>query len=281
MPERATIKITPSVSDANLLTVVEAMRQVLDFVALLDSAEKSMNDDGEKIIWKLADATMNSPFALTLEAHAVDPASDIDDKAVRVKKVFQRGMDAVFTGKEIPSWMKKKDGRENLHNFLKRNMNGIGCTDLDLGNTIPPVSVSHRTADQAMAYIRKREDFTHSAYGTLEGTISRTETYYSKPSFFISERLTRREIRCNIVRLDLADKIGEEHRWSEVWNSKRVSVEGNIHYNADGDPDNVDIVDIKVIDAKQILADQFLDPNFTNGLRPSEYLDRLREGRNG
>ena len=57
MVETVRITVRPSAAHADVLTVHDAMRQVLDIFELLSGA-----DGSEQVTWALVDATMNSPF---------------------------------------------------------------------------------------------------------------------------------------------------------------------------------------------------------------------------
>jgi len=285
--KRIKFKITPSESVANLLTVEEAMQQILDYVSILKGADDSLDDKENRIVWKLVEATTNSPFTLTVEAYATDANVSVDARANEVTQIFRRGMESVITKGEIPAWLEKKTLMGTpLQNVLKRNMNGIGRTDIELGDNIRPIMISHRTADTGIKNIalselkEETQDFTHVAYGTIEGQIRNVNTYYNKPSFTIQDRLTNQEARC-VVQSDLAVKIGPEHTLEEVWGNQRVIVEGNISYNRDGDIVNIDAVDVRIVHAESIRAESFLDPNYTGGKAVSAYLEDLREGKGG
>ena len=208
MKERVKITITPSVSASNLLTVEDAMKQVLDYFDLLRSADKSL-DDKETIVWRLKSVTTNSPFTVIAEPYGVDPAISVDRPAAIVMRRFKEGMDAVIKDKDIPSWI---ENDKHLQNTLKRNLNGIGRTDIDLGDSIEPIVISHKVADDARKNLEKRklskeQNLTHSCHGSLEGYINSVSKHYGKPCFYLRTRQSEKDIRC-IVSEDIADEIG-------------------------------------------------------------------------
>lgn len=284
MAEQVKITIVPSVSDANLLTVTDAMQQVLDLFALLSAAETAKKGKSA-IVWRLISATTNSPFNVVGEAYAVDPAIIMDVDAMEAKRDFQSAMNAVIAGQPIPTWAQERNAEATLRKVFKRNLNGIGRTDVDLGQGIDPIIIAHRSAGQAVRNLDlsvlnregMKEDFTHTAYGSLEGIILAAGTFYNKPCFHIRERLSGREIRC-VISGALADEIGKQHDLSEVWKHKRVLVEGRIAYDTNGYVINIDATNMKTVEHISVPVEAFIDPHFTGGLSPTEYLKRFREG---
>lgn len=278
MKERVKITITPSVSDSNLLTVHDAMEQVLDYFDLLRSADKSL-DDKETIVWRLRSVTTNSPFTVTAEPFGHDPAISVDRHAAVVMRRFQQGVDSVIHNRDIPDWI---ENDKHLHNTLKRNLNGIGRTDIDLGDSIEPIVISHKVADDARKNLQKRKltkekNLTHSCHGSVEGYITSVSSYYGKPCFYLRLRHSEKNIRC-IVSEDIADEIGHAHNLNEVWGNTRIIVEGLISYNAKGEAENIDVKMIDKIKEKNVSLNDIYDEDFTNGLPVGEYLEKIREG---
>lgn len=152
--------------------------------------------------------------------------------------------------------------------------------DLDFGDNIEPLIISHKVANEAKKNLEKKvtlEDFTHTAYGSMEGVIINVGRYYGNPSFTLLSRLAGKEIRC-IVGSGIANTVGEEHNLYEVWGNKRVMVEGRIAYDASGFPVSIDVENIIKVDSKNIPLEDITDPEFTGDLSAAKYLEKLREG---
>ena len=274
MKERVKITITPSISDSNLLTVEDAMQQVLDYFDLLRAADKSL-DDKESIVWRLKSVTTNSPFTVEAEPYGHDPAISVERHAAIVMRRFHDGMDAVIHDKEIPSWL---ENDKHLQNTLKRNLNGIGRTDINLGDRLDTIVISSKIADDARKNLEKRklakeENLTHSCYGSVEGSITSVSRYYGKPCFYLHPRQGDKEIRC-VVSEDVAAEIGTAHSISEVWGNGRVIVEGLVSYNAKGLAENIQVMHISGIDEKDFSLDDIYDPDFTGNLSVKEYQEQ-------
>lgn len=284
MVERVKITITPSVTDSGLLEIQHAMQQVLDFFALLSHVDKSTSANEKPVVWHLLKATANSPLMVEAQAHSRDPAINVDRQAILAEAQLSKGIDAVVTGKPFPAWLDQQ--AENvLRSFLNRNLNGIGRTDIFMRDELEPIVISHRIAKQAMNHLdaealkreAEKEDYTHTEYGSIEGELFGVGSYYNKPSFSLRERLSGREVTC-ITSGESADKIGIEHYLSEVWKRKRILVEGRLMYNEKGEIEKVEAYDISILEPKNIPVEKIYDPQFTGGLSPSEYLEKIREG---
>jgi hypothetical protein len=66
---------------------------------------------------------------------------------------------------------------------------------------------------------------------------------------------------------------------AEVWQGKTVGVYGRLSYAAGGQLRRVEVIDMREITAAPpINLDSILDPNFTSGMDPHEYLQRLHDG---
>ena len=79
----------------------------------------------------------------------------------------------------------------------------------------------------------------------------------------------------------LAAIIGPQHKWEEVWQSRRVQVTGELFYRPDGMVARVSASEFASVETHDLVSVDILDPNFTGGLSPIEYLARLREGDRG
>ena len=274
----------PSVVDSGLLEVHQAMQQVLDFFALLTHADKATSSNEKPVVWHLSKATTNSPLCVEAQAHSRNPAINADRQAVLAEIQFSDGIDAVINGKAFPKWLDRQ-AENTLRSFLNRNLNGIGRTDIVMREDISPIIISHKVAAQALNNLNaealkretEKEDYTHTEYGYVEGELLGVGSYYNKPSFSLRERLSGRELTCVAIG-ESADKIGNEHYLHEVWNQKRVLVQGRLMYNAVGEIGKIEAHDILAVESKNIPVEDLYDKNFTGGLSPSQHLEKTREG---
>ena len=137
--------------------------------------------------------------------------------------------------------------------FFKRNMNGIGRTDVTINNG-PPTTIVHASAKVAALSIEKsriqtqleKPDWTRTEYGAIEGEILSTTTLYNKPALIIKERLSGGKISC-ILSSELAQRVGPKHSWDETWGQRRFAITGALYYDTEGNLKKVDATDLREI----------------------------------
>ena len=227
MAETLAITVHPAMTDSHNLTVPDALRQVLDFVELLSKAE-AYQDFSEKIVWRLFGASANSPFTVELVATAARPDVSIALQAIRVKQVVRESVSLLLEFGERADWM---DGTAHraVRNLLQRNTNGIGRTDIDFRTDDEHIVIVHASAIRALLAMERteidnelgEEDLTHVEYGAIEGEVIATGLYHSRPSVILKERLSGERVTC-VLAPDIAEKIGPEHNWLEIWTGRRL-----------------------------------------------------------
>lgn len=67
----------------------------------------------------------------------------------------------------------------------------------------------------------------------------------------------------------------------DVWEGQALGVRGRLIYAAGGKLSRIDADEIREIRSARVDLESVLDPNFTAGLDPVEYLEQLHEGRLG
>ena len=72
-----------------------------------------------------------------------------------------------------------------------------------------------------------------------------------------------------------------EQTIADVWSGRVVSVPGRIYYGQSGKPTRIEASDVRAKEIPEIDIQDVLDPDFTSGLSPVEYLQRLHEGNLG
>ena len=169
--------------------------------------------------------------------------------------------------------------------FFEQNIRRIGWTDIRFDEQSPPLVIQERTALGAASALEAATadetsppslDLTRTEIGSIEGYVIQTATFYGRPAVRIRERITGAEVIC-LLSNELAERIGPQNNWSEVWQGRRVLVSGEISYRQDGTIDRIRASDMLTIDARQLDYADIADPNFTGGLSPADYLKAIWE----
>lgn len=280
MSERVTITIEPSLEHGDTLTVQDAMRQVLDFIEVVCAAADP--DARSKIAWKLISATTNSPFTAVAEAEAIDPEWPDITREVKLAKV--RTAEAFFaahsTG-ELPDWV-VQSANENFRRLMKRNMDGIGKTQLLLSDSEPPFIIVERVARQTLQHLEQIEsnrranepDYSGSEFGSVEGHVIEALTHHGRPALRIRESVSDKEVLC-VFPKDQADSIGSSHSWREVWAGQRINIVGLIKRAKNGSISIVEGEDLAKVAPTDAPLSSIMDSNITGGMGVVEYLEEI------
>lgn len=275
---RVRIVIRPSGSHPDVLTIRDAVDQVRDIFELAES-------DNPGVAWKLASATTNTPLTIVAEMIAMEPditAAALAALASEQTKALKEGFDALERGRVIPAW---SDGRKAgaLRRVLKRSLNGIGRTDVQVNEEPERETLTPQIAETALRVLDAPPDVDRSRaeIGSIEGEYLYLGDHYAHPAIKIKERKTGAEVWCWVSETDLERFSSELIRAADVWRHKPVRARGKIYYSMAGDMLRVEATDVQLLEAKRVALDGVREPNFTGGLTVSEYLDRLREGRLG
>lgn len=258
------------------------MQQVRDYFEL-------MTDQGQShIVWRLTSANMQSPF--TVEAEPYDERtqaggySAIEPHVTRVQEGLTRLAAGEDPGPDFPD-----EKRDVAIDLLKRNLNGIGNTELFFGHVSQQVRLNQQIAKRALSVIEGEDDavydylygtFARREAGSIEGTILDVGTDSEAPAVHIEETLSGRRISCRIDE-ELRPEIERQLTAAEVWDRRRIRVRGVLNYDADGKLVRLYEGRIVFVEPVDVSIDDLHDPGFTEGLDPSEYLERLREGNLG
>jgi hypothetical protein len=277
--ERITITIRASGAHPDVLTIQDAMQQVLDYFALLSAGPKG--DQG--VEWSLFRATTNSPLEVTGEAVSLEPGVDVSVLARMEKAAVVEGLRAIEQGNapDPEIWGKKRI--EIAKHIYRRNLNGIGATiaDFEIGE---PIRVTPASAKKAVETLEHKEhlDFfefkhAHTEIGTVEGVFDRLDSYRNHPAISIIDSRTKRTVWCLLnekLQADLSDKA----RYEDFWRHSRVFVSGTIKYDKNGVISVVEARDVRKIQERKVTLEDIRDRDFTSGLSIGEYLNRLRDG---
>ncbi|TPL48304.1 hypothetical protein [Mesorhizobium sp. B2-4-6] len=283
--DRIVITVHPTVSDVKLLSVTDAMQQVLDHMKLFEAAQQSLGDPHSRFEWRLEKASTNSPFTVVAVAQASNPSVNVSALAKRVKTEVAGGLRSLMTRGTPPQWM-------TLESFavakciFARNLNGIGETDIDFEDG----DVIEITPDRAKAGINTlnafnamdfEQDLTpRQSFGEIEGVMLAAGRYRNKEAIQIKNEMYG-FIWCTLSS-DLIERFGDEHSMSDIWKGKTLGVQGRLNYIAGGKLQSIEAFNVREIEfAPLVNLEAILDPDFTAGMDPQEYLERLHEGRLG
>jgi hypothetical protein len=277
-PERVTVTIRSSTGEEAPLTVQDAMRQILDFFDLLSAAG---GEEGKVVSWRLIAVSMTSPLSATAQAFSDAPGILAETVARREKNQLSNLFREITEQGDVPDWMDDAT-RAKARAFFNRNLNGIGRTDIKFDEEAPLTVIVERSARTAISAFERSErveaedDLSRSEIGSVEGNVIRLETYHGQPAIRLQERLHGWQFPC-VLSPPLADHIGHQHDWAEVWTGRRVQVSGQILFRAAGHIGRVYATEIKLIDERRLTYADISDPNFTNGLSARDYLNQLWE----
>ena len=271
MPERIKVVVSASSAHPDVLTIQDAMRQVLDIFAMLESAPG--------VEWKLAKASTDSPFLIEGEAVSFEPSVDVSVVARTQKQNLAKNLDEIAHGKlpsdpEFPIKLAKR--------VLERNLNGVGTTEIDfgIGN---PIKVTPRLAKEAIEVLEQRPvalfdiPAAREEVGSIEGRLASVGTFWDYPAVRVMEHRHKRLIWCRLTS-QLQHVFQDKTSFEDVWRNRRVIVRGRIKYREDGEIDYVIASDIRRIDPPEVTLESIRDSEFTGGLSVAEYLDRFRDG---
>jgi hypothetical protein len=279
--ERVTITVRASAMHPDILSVQDAMRQVLDYFDLL--LPEGQGD--QNLVWNLSLASTNSPLTVVGEPVSLVPDIDVSIIARAQRALIAEQFRELATG-ERPSRKLTPNKRETMRRLFKRNMNGIGRTDAIFDATDNPVIITPTIAEIAIRVLSSEEkefdsfvleDRVREEVGSIEGLLLDVGTDYNQPALLVKERKTGQDIWCRIAP-ELKHKISEEARFEDVWDRQRVLVRGRISHDSDGKITRVKAHSVERITPRQMTINDIKDQDFTGGLLATEYLEKLREG---
>lgn len=275
MAEKIKVRVTASGRHPDVLTIQDAMQQVLDIFGMIE------NEPG--VQWKLALATTNSPFYVEGEAVSFEPSVDVSVVARAQKKYLSENLAAISNGKPP---VDKSFNIANAKRVLERNLNGVGKTEIDfeLGE---PVKVTPRIAKSAIEVISKKpaglfEEIAkaHEEIGSVEGTLQDVGTYKNKPAVRIKNKMSG-DVWC-VLSEKLQTEFQDRATYKDVWRHQRVVVRGKLNYRSDGVLNFVFANDINLmVPPPEVNLDKLRDTEFTGGLSIADYLEQFREGNIG
>lgn len=280
--EHLVITIHPAQSDDDLLRVSDAMQHVIDYIKLFEEAEHAIASPNESFEWRLERASANSPFTVVARAEPMHPAVDVSSQVQKVKAEFSSGIRGLIENSELPYWMGPEAIKLARAAFF-RNQNGIGSTKIKIADN-ETLSIDRKQADSGMkaisgiSAIDVQSDLgARTAFGEIEGQMVAAGRFKNCPSVQIRTELYG-YVWCQLSK-NVIEKFGSEHKMSDIWKGKTIGVEGRLIYAIGGKLSRIEVNDIREMQfAPTVDLDSVLDPNFTSGLDPVEYIRQLHEG---
>lgn len=274
MSERIKFVIHPSSGEHAMLSVEDAVRQILDIVKLA-SAEAA---DEEKLDWQLIYATTNSPLSIEVEAFGKE-GGNIDAVAQYAKASFAKKLLEIDDGHIPEAWA---SGPLNAHAkaLFKRNTNGIGLTDIIFTDT-QAIKITHSFAEKAAWLLEKpREtaDKTHTEIGSIDAYLIEVGAHYNEPAIKVRNRLTGALLWCRVTESE-RDAISESTKLADVWEHRRVRIHGRISYDRQGNISSIKATKVVPQSGKATDVTSIYDEKFTGEASPEDYLHGLREGK--
>ena len=153
---RVVITIRPAFSDDALLSVSDAMLQVLDSLRLLQNAQLTMGDPHDRFDWKLERAFTSGSFTIVAVALPMNPSIDISGAVERTKAHVSRGIKSLIVDGVTAPWM-TQESLSIVRSIFARNQNGIGETTIDFGGA-EILSIDRQQAEagsRAVAHITR------------------------------------------------------------------------------------------------------------------------------
>jgi len=258
------------------------MQQVIDALNIFIDAERSFTSPHEAFEWKLESATTNSPFTVVAVAHGLDSRVDISGHVGRVKSAVASGLRNLIERGERAPWM-DSDAIERTKALFARNQNGIAATIINFDDAAEPLTIDPGAAGAALRAIEgitaiNMADLPERvAFGEIEGVMIAAGRYRNRPAIQMRTDLYG-FIWCQLSE-PLVEKFGGEHQMADVWRGNLIGVRGRLRYAAGGKLSLIEALEIREITtAPPIDLASVLDPDFTAGLDPIEYLRQLHEG---
>jgi hypothetical protein len=278
---RISVTVRPPPDDDGLLRVDDALQQVLSFLRIAEEQKNLSVQPHEDFEWRLVSATTNTPFTLVAVAVPLNPTVDVTKPVGTTKALTAALIRGIARGDPVPGWM-SAEGRAAVRDLFCRNANGIAQTIIDFEG-VDVVSIDQGVAT---AVAHALEPFSleidtpaRTAHGEIDGRLVAVGRYRNKPALNLRTALYG-TVWC-VLDGGLVEKWGDEQKISTVWQGKRLTVFGRLIYLAGGKLARVEAQNVRERDVPRIRIEDILDPDFTAGLDPVEYLDRLHEGELG
>ncbi|MCZ4281189.1 hypothetical protein O4H49_10400 [Kiloniella laminariae] len=278
------IKITVSGTDhrgGDAPTVEDLLAQIQDFVFVLHGVEDAVSDgEPNEIVWRVTNATKNSPLTFEVTPTPRKHAMNVDRRAEKVVQATAKGFRQLYETGERPAYFTDQVV-DRAAKVYERVTNGLSTTIVDFcGYDDAPIFEA--SPDKAREVARKLDvakrpaAIAHRELGSLEGFISKVELDgFGRPLVWLKSRMDGQLVKC-ISDAKGLDRIGH-FEVSEVLKGLRVRVHGLLHYKDLEQIASIEVEGVHVFEPDNKLPnhDEIIAPNFTDGVEASEYLRRL------
>ena len=276
MAKKIAITVHPAAADAGSLTVADAMRQVLDLIEVLTRIDTAEGSAG-KIVWRLESASSNSPFTIITRAESPDPTLSVTLEANRVTDTFLCAIEGLIRD-DHKSEVLDAEATRALERIFKRNLNGIGQTDIAVVDSdAPPILIVPQRAQRGLITLERAEleeiepNLSRSEYGAREGEVAGLIRYHGAPALLVRDWITGDKFTA-VLTGALAKRLGPEHRWNEAWEGRRVLISGDLHYDASGHVRRVDAEEVAPISPAKVLLSDLEGIDLLAGRTVTEHL---------
>ena len=264
-------------------TVEDLLSQIQDLVFILHGVERAVAEDGrEELVWRVTNATTNSPITFEVTPFPKTLGINIDRRAATVVGATAKGLVQISECSDRPLHF-TDDVIEKAEKVNNRVFNGLSETIIYFTHyqDLEPIRVTQGIAKRVIdniASFREPALQKHRELGSIEGFIARVELDgYGRPLIWIRSRLDSQLIKC-ISSDGGLNRIGH-FEVAEVLKGLRVRVFGVIKYKHIEQVENIEAESVQVFAADHDLpdSDSIVSPNFTSGIESSAYLKALRE----
>jgi hypothetical protein len=242
-----------------------------NFVAYLNDIDRGLSGNSRGTLdWVITDMKMGSDLKCQLSPVARETDRDFGSQ---VTALGVEGLGKVESESGTPAYL-SLEGMNQL-----RNMIGVigrfGVTGLHIADKERETILSPRSAASITELIRPRR----RSLGSIEGVLEMISVH-KKPHFTLYSSVTKKAVSCNFVESEFLEQVKDSL-------GHRVTVSGNIHSNAKGEPLFVNVEKIRHLRSLQELSAELglereeltlrgMEPSFTNGASSEAYLDSWR-----
>jgi hypothetical protein len=261
------------------------MEQVLDFLRVADNAKSWLEREREDFVWRLQSASANSPFTVVAVAEALEAGADVSDYVGAVKKATYDALEKCSEGLPAPAWVTSQTA-DALYSFFRRNANGVASTLVDFEGDVGSIQIDYDDVENALPVLITPELFdeenipTRTVFGELDGRLVSVGRYQRRPAVQLITPLYGTV--WGVLPDHLVKEYGGEQTIGDVWKGKRLVLFGRMKFPKGGKrPYRIDVESIRPKETPKLDIESVLDPDFTAGLDPVEYLERLHGGEIG
>lgn len=259
----------------------DLLGQVRDLLEVLRSVELSVGSGStNQLVWRVTNASMNSPISLELTPFGHNPAVSVELRAEKVERATADGFIALRNGEIRPPHFTDK-ALSKARKMHARVLNGLAETTLSFDDTVrsDPIMIDRPTAQNVERFEESAKGAVVVPYdevGSIEGFVTKPELDgFGRAILRMRDRLSGEEVKA-YASGDAFHQV-EELRLADVWEGVRVRVYGRISYKELGKIEQISATGIEVLEGKNLPGiDDILDPNFTGSLGSEEFLRKQR-----